>query len=100
MDDQHVGHRRDDRDRGEVPCHIIGHAAVKGWIDGEVSRGRQHQRGAVRRGLGAKLHADVPSGAGAIVDDDGFSQTDRELIAHETGERIGRTTGRERYDQS
>src|SRR5205807_3030153 len=45
-----------------------GHAAVKGWIDGEVSRGRQHQRGAVRRGLGAKLHADVPSGAGAIVD--------------------------------
>ena len=100
MDDQHVGHRRDDRDGREVPCHIVGHAAVEGWIDGEVSGRRQNQHVTVGRGLGAKLHADVPSGAGAIVDDDRFSQTDRELIADETGERIGRTTGRERHDQS
>ena len=100
MDDQHVGHRRDDGDRREVPRDIVGHAAVKGWIDGEVSGGCQHQRVAVRCRLGAKLHADVPSGAGAIVDDDRFSQTHRELVADETGERIGRTTWRERHDQS
>ncbi len=74
MDDQHVRHGGDHSDRGEVAPDIVWNIAVEKRIDGEISGRRQHQRVAIGRRLGAEFHPDVPSGTGAIVDDDGFAQ--------------------------
>ena len=90
---RHVG---DQADRGEARDRVVGqvpvHPAAGGL--GEVD---QEQRVAVRRRLRDPAGTQCPAGAGDVLD----RHLPAEIAGHgprnETGQRVGRATGRERH---
>ena len=73
VDDQHVGHQRDRRDRREVLLEVVGQLLVDAGGDRVVHRADQ-QRVAVRLGLGHVVGAERRAGAGLALDDHGLAE--------------------------
>jgi hypothetical protein len=72
----------------------------RGRVDGVRRRGRDQQRIAV--GLGVlDLHgADRAGSAALVVDDHGLAQQVSELVGEHAADDVGRSSGRERHDET
>ena len=88
---------RQQRYRGEVLHHVIGHALVQERID-DVDRGRQQEGVAVGRGLRDRVGADRSGrAAGPVLDDEVLAQRLVELLHQDAGDAVDRSAGRERH---
>ncbi len=97
--DENVRHRRKHRNRSKVFADVVGHAAVEARVYGEISRGGEHQRVAIWRGLGAERHADVSAGARTVFDDDLRAHLGADLVADDSRERVRGAARRKGNDQ-
>ena len=96
--DQHVRDRRQHGDRRVILRRIVRKLRVERRRDRQVADRRKRQRVAVRRRLGAQLHADVAAGTGLVLDDEWLVECLREPVAGHSRERVGGTSGRKRHD--
>jgi hypothetical protein len=93
MHDEHVGRSREQRDRREVPRHVERQVLEEELVHGEVARGREHQRVAIRLGARALGHADVAGSAGLVLHHHGLLPLLRELGAHGARQQVRDATG-------
>ena len=68
--------------------------------DGHHGRGRVQNVRAIGRGRLERHHADLPTCAGLVVNDDGVGIGTAQLVTHTTGKRIGGAAWRETHDDA
>ena len=95
---QHIGHRPQHGDGGEVLVHVEGELAVERRRDRLRGHGIEADGVAVGCGAGDRLAADIAAGAGLVLDDELLPGHLRELGADDARERVGRPARREDVD--
>jgi hypothetical protein len=98
MDQQHVGHRADQRDRAEVLHGVEAGVLVQRRIDGLAAADGHQQRVAVLGSLGRQLGADVAAGARAVVHHHRGLQDLGQLLADDAADDVVGAAGRLRHD--
>jgi len=81
----------------EILEHVNRHALAHRWHDRQSVGGREHQRVAVTRALGGRLHADQRTRARAVVDDPGAAGSPHG-ICQQPGDRVVGGSGRKWND--
>ena len=77
---------------------VIGQALEQILVDRQGADGGAGDGVTVGRRLRAGFHADVATGAGAILDHEVLAQAALQLVRQDTRQHIGSTAGRERHD--
>ena len=100
VNDEHVGRRRRERHRREVPDRIEGHLAEEARVDRERSRRAHQQRVAVGGALRDDVGADVAARAGPIVDQHLLREALGELLRDRARDDVGAAARRESDDEA
>ena len=95
---QHVGHRPQDGDSGEVLARVERQLGVEGGGDGVRGDRVEADRVAIRSRLGDDVRADIAAGAGAVLDDELLARQFGEFLADDARESVGRAAGRKHHD--
>ena len=95
---QHVGHRPQHGDAGEVLGGVERQPSVERRRDGVRGDGVQPDGVAVGRRLGDRVGADIAARTGAILDDELLAGHLGQLARDDARERVGRPAGREDHD--
>jgi hypothetical protein len=98
VDDEHVGHQRDRRDRREVLLEVVGQLLVDAGRDRVVHRADQ-QRVAVGFGLRDVVGAERRARPGLAFDDHRLAEARLQLVGQRARQHVGGAAGRERHDQ-
>ncbi|MNZ99116.1 hypothetical protein D3C78_1184270 [compost metagenome] len=100
IDDQHIRHHHEQRDRREILFRIIRLGLENERVEG-VGGNRAHQdRVSVGFGAGHAVRTKIAAGAGDIFNDDLLAEFITHLLRDNTRDHIGRAARRERNDQS
>ena len=97
-DDQHLRHRRHQRDRREILCDVVGHLFHR-RVDDERTRADDADRVAVGCCLCDRVGAEHAALAAAIVDHDRLLDQFRHALADHARDDVVGPAGRERHDQ-
>jgi hypothetical protein len=100
MDDEHVLHGGDPRDRREILEHVVRELRVHVRIDNQIAVRRGKKRVAVRGRFCAGFHAEVARGARPVFDYYRLAPDRAELFADKSRHEIGRAAWRERDDHA
>src|ERR1044072_3011717 len=100
MDHQHVGLEGIEADRVEILVGIERHLAIEDLVVGQHT-GRGDQEGvAVGWRCGHGGTADIAAGAALVLDHAGCLELDRELLAQQPRQHVGRAACRKRHDEA
>ena len=81
-------------DRRDVGLGVVGQLGEQQRVDGERPADADPDGGAVGRGLGHRVGADVAAGAGLVVDDERLAELFLQMVGDQAGDHVGRRARR------
>ena len=85
-------------DRRDVGLGVVGQLREQQRVDGERPADADPDGGAVGRGLGHRVGADVAARARLVVDDERLTELFLQMVGDQAGDHVGRRARAERHD--
>ncbi len=100
MHRQDIGRARQQRDRAEVPLHVVGQRREQRGVDGQVAGWRHQQGAAVARRAAHRVDADIAVGPGLVVHHHGKPTALVQTLRERAREQVGRAGCREWHNDA